>query len=250
LLGKPEHPRAFVEEIGGGVAVYVGPHSPMNKLIGIGYEGALADPQLARIEEKFESLQAPLQAEVSALADPECSARLARRGYVLQGVESVLGRELSADWSIESKVAGIEIAPMRDAEREAWFDADLIATLHVDTQGVPMPLPPREELESALRPLFEAPGFLHYFARIGSEIAGTATLRIDAGIAQLCGAATLPAFRRRGVQTSLLRRRLADARAAGCELAVMTTQPGSKSQENGQRQGFSLLYSRALLVKG
>jgi hypothetical protein len=59
----------------------------------------------------------------------------------------------------------------------------------------------------------------------------------------------LPVFRRRGVQTALLRRRLADAYEAGCELALLTTSPGSKSQENGHRQGFELLYSRALLVR-
>jgi hypothetical protein len=72
---------------------------------------------------------------------------------------------------------------------------------------------------------------------------------MDAGVAQLCGAATLPAFRRRGVQTALLRRRLADARRASCDVAVMTTQPGSKSHENGHRRGFALLYARAVLVK-
>ncbi len=68
------------------------------------------------------------------------------------------------------------------------------------------------------------------------------------GIALLCGASTLPAHRRRGVQAALLHARLAHARAAGCELAVVTTQPGSKSQQNVQRLGFELIYSRAILV--
>jgi hypothetical protein len=30
----------------------------------------------------------------------------------------------------------------------------------------------------------------------------------------------------------------------------VTTEPGSKSQQNVQRQGFELLYSRAVLVRG
>ncbi|HEU4420820.1 MAG TPA: GNAT family N-acetyltransferase, partial [Planctomycetota bacterium] len=55
--------------------------------------------------------------------------------------------------------------------------------------------------------------------------------------------------RRRGIQAALLRARLADAARAGCDVAVITTQPGSKSQANAQRQGFSLLYARAILVK-
>jgi hypothetical protein len=51
------------------------------------------------------------------------------------------------------------------------------------------------------------------------------------------------------VQTALLSARLADAAVAGCDVAVITTQPGSKSQQNAQRQGFDLLYTRAVLVK-
>jgi hypothetical protein len=52
------------------------------------------------------------------------------------------------------------------------------------------------------------------------------------------------------VQTALLRARLTAAAAAGCDVAVVTTQPGSKSHRNVQRQGFDLLYARAILVKG
>ena len=42
--------------------------------------------------------------------------------------------------------------------------------------------------------------------------------------------------------------RLADSRAEGCDLAVIVTQPGSKSHQNAQRSGFHLLYTRAVLV--
>jgi hypothetical protein len=51
------------------------------------------------------------------------------------------------------------------------------------------------------------------------------------------------------VQSALLRARLADAAARGCDLAVVTTDPGSKSQQNVQRAGFALMYSRAILVR-
>jgi len=74
-------------------------------------------------------------------------------------------------------------------------------------------------------------------------------MRLADGIAQLTGAATAPAHRRHGIQTALLSARLADAAAAGCDVAVVTVQPASKSQQNVQRQGFDLLYTRAVLVK-
>jgi hypothetical protein len=44
-----------------------------------------------------------------------------------------------------------------------------------------------------------------------------------------------------GVQAALLSARLADAAAADRDIAVVATLPGSKSQQNVQRQGFDLL---------
>jgi predicted GNAT family acetyltransferase len=90
---------------------------------------------------------------------------------------------------------------------------------------------------------------VRYAALRDGILAGGATLRLTEGIAQLTGAATVPAHRRRGVQTALVSARLADAADAGCDVAVIITQPGSKSQQNAQRQGFDLLYTRAVLVK-
>ena len=94
-----------------------------------------------------------------------------------------------------------------------------------------------------------ADGFRGYVARVDGAIAGGGSLRVDGDVAQFSGAGTLPRFRRRGVQTALLRARLIDAAAAGCTIGVVVTQPGSKSQQNVQREGFALLYARQLLVK-
>jgi len=52
-----------------------------------------------------------------------------------------------------------------------------------------------------------------------------------------------------GTESALLSTRLADAAAAGCKVGVITTQPASKSQQNAQRSGFDLLYTRVVLVK-
>ncbi len=95
----------------------------------------------------------------------------------------------------------------------------------------------------------EQAGATPYLAFRDGAVAGGASMRMFEGVAQLTGAATAPAHRRRGVQSALLAARLADAAEAGCDIAVVTTAPGSKSQQNVQRQGFHLLYTRAVLVK-
>ncbi len=240
---------AFVEEVGGGVAVYAGPSSPMNKMIGVGFGPLPSDEQLQVIEEKLSSRGAPLQAEVSTLADPALGARLTDRGYLLQGFEDVLGRTIAPDDANPFICDAIQIAVMKPDDAR-WVDVLVTSFLNPDQQGVPAAaVPPRDALERALRDFTDVPGFRRYSACVGEQLAGVATLRLDDGLAQFCGTATLPTFRRRGIQSAFLRLRLADAFHGGCALALMTTQPGSKSQQNGYKQGFTLLYSRALLVK-
>jgi GNAT superfamily N-acetyltransferase len=107
---------------------------------------------------------------------------------------------------------------------------------------------PRDVLASAERD-FASAGVVSYIALRGGAVAGGGSRRMAEGVAQLAGAATVPAHRRRGAQAALLAARLADAAAAGCDIAVVTTQPGSTSQHNVQRHGFHLLYARAVLVK-
>jgi ribosomal protein S18 acetylase RimI-like enzyme len=83
-----------------------------------------------------------------------------------------------------------------------------------------------------------------YLARVYGALAGGATLALREGVAGLFGASTLPAFRNRGVQTALLKQRLASAAVEKCDLAVCIAAPGSASQRNVMRLGFSVLYTR------
>jgi GNAT superfamily N-acetyltransferase len=241
--------RPVVRRLGGGIAVYAGPSSPMNKMIGVGLTEPPTDDELRSIEHAFSERAAPLQAEVSALARPEFVARLSARGYELKGFENVHGRAISAAESQQPRNS-IDITLLEHRHHDRWVDAAICSFLDGDTEGAQADqLTSREAAEGPLRDLMDVEGFVRYCAWIDGQLVGTATLRLDDGLAQLCGAATLPAWRRRGVQTALLQRRLADAAAAGCDLALMTTSPGTKSQENGLKQGFALLYVRAIMVK-
>ena len=47
-----------------------------------------------------------------------------------------------------------------------------------------------------------------------------------------------------GSRIGRVRYRVQDAAQKGCDIAVVTTQPGSKSTENVMRFGFSVLYVR------
>ncbi|MDC3962475.1 GNAT family N-acetyltransferase [Polyangium jinanense] len=239
----------FVIPLAGGIATFSAPGSPLNKVAGLGFAGPLDEGALAAVEEAFAERGSPVQVEIATLADPSIGQKLTARGYVLQGFENVLGRSLPVEHEAP-RAPSVEILPSPLSELSAWIDVVVTGFASPDAQGVPSHESfPRELIEGIMRDMASTGGFSRYLARRDGVIAGGASMRLAKGVAQLCGAATLPEHRRRGVQSALLSARLEIATKAGCDVAVVTTQPGSKSQENVQRQGFELLYTRAVLVR-
>ena len=238
----------FAIPVAGGVASFAGEGSPYNKVAGLGFGGVPDPAALDEIEKAFATCGSPVQVELAHLADPAIGPMLAGRGYRLESFENVLGRALTGEPQ-RVMPPGVEVRPSGEEEFETWLDVVAEGSVHPDTQGVPWHEEfSREAIIGAERDSAAA-GDMRYAALRDGAIVGGATMRMAEGVAQLTGAATVPAHRRRGVQTALLSARLADAAAAGCDVAVITTQPGSKSQQNAQRQGFDLLYTRAVLVK-
>ncbi|MBW8481417.1 GNAT family N-acetyltransferase [Actinomadura parmotrematis] len=238
----------FTIPVAGGVASFIEADSPLNKVAGLGFAGSPSAAELDEVEHAFAARGAAVQAEIATLADPALGGLLADRGYRLVGFESVLGLALG-DYEAGPAPDGVEVRPSGDGEFDAWLDVVAGAVLHPDVQGVPAHEDfPRDVLVSAMRDMAGA-GVRRFAALRGATLAGGASMRTAGGVAQLTGAATTPEHRRHGVQTALLAARLADAAASGCDIAVVTTQPGSRSQQNVQRQGFDLLYTRAVLVK-
>ncbi|MDD7939061.1 GNAT family N-acetyltransferase [Actinomycetospora lutea] len=238
----------FVTPLAGGAAVFAGAGSPYTKVVGLGFGGVPSPGELAAVERAYTAHGAPTSIELAHLGDPDLAAMLGDRGYRLEGFENVLGRDLAAT---DDPVApeGVEVRRSGDDEFEAWLPVVVEASTHPDVDGVPSHDEfPAEAIEAAQRDSAAA-GLVRYAALLDGVLAGGAELRATEGIAQFAGAGTAPAHRRRGVQSALLAARLADARAAGCDVAVIVTQPGSRSHRNAQRRGFDLLYTRATLVR-
>jgi len=247
-----------ITPVGGTHAVYGGPGQPFNKLAGLGFADGVDEASLDRLEAVYDAFGGEIRVEQSSLADPAIAATLTRRGYALVGYENVLGLALApavtASFENQCNAAraqGIEIAAAAADETQLWIRTTAEGFLTPDAFDGPAPTESfaRESVEQIFANFSAAPGCVLYFARRHGAIAGGGSLRLVDGLAQLAGASTLPPHRRHGVQSTLLRARLIAAAAAGCDLAVVTTEPGSKSQQNVQRAGFTLLYVRAILVR-
>ena len=240
---------AFVLPISGGEAVYVGPSSPLNKVIGLCLDRDLDVEALERIEREWSGRGEPVRVEMSTLADPSVGSALTDRGYRLHGFENVLGLRVSRG-TPGPEIGGVTVETVTDDTVRAWVDVVVEAFMNLDGTGsVPPDAFQRDQLTEVFEETIGVAAFIRYLARVEGEPVGGAAMRIDDDLAQLAGAGTVPRARGRGVQKALLQRRLADAASAGCTLAVITTAPGTRSQDNAMRRGFELLYARAILVK-
>nr|WP_245602095.1 GNAT family N-acetyltransferase [Hamadaea tsunoensis] len=243
LAAREREPAAFARPVAAGYACYAGPGSPLNKVVGLGFGGVPAEDEWAAVESVYRELGAPVEVEFAHPGDPAVRDWLTGRGYRLTGFEDVLGR-VPGDVTISGgpwlfNDVSVSASPIE--ELDTWlatvtagfaatpaFSLDALVRVHVD--------------------LSTRPGVTRYLAWVDGAPAGGGTLEVAHGLGEFAAGATRPEFRRRGVQAALLARRLADARAAGCEVAVVTTSPGTQSQRNVRRAGFDLLYTRALLT--
>ncbi|MFI5778320.1 GNAT family N-acetyltransferase [Nocardia sp. NPDC051570] len=249
--GRRRRPEAagFVRLIGGGAACFTEPGSPLNKVAGLGFGELPSAAELDELETAYAATGTPTQVELAQLGDPALAIALTERGYRLTSFENVLGRVIEPGFAGQVPAA-LEIERSGDDELDSWVDVMVEGFAHPDEQGVASQEEfPRDVLAAVTRDMAAVSGVRRYLARRDGVPAGAASMRCGDGIAQFNGAATAPAHRRHGVQTALLSARLADAARANCDLAVIVTMPGSKSQQNSQRSGFQLLYARAMLIK-
>jgi len=246
---RPDH-APWTRELGGGLAVFSGGASPLDKVAGLGFGELPSDTDLASVESRFSTAGVPVRIEASTLASPELFELLAKRGYRLLEFEHVLGFDLGSDPADSPPAAGIAVRDVTARPGRVWLDTIVDGFMNPDGVGVASADAfARAELEQVLDDMTSSARFTRYAAFVEQDApAGAASMRVDGDIAQLSGAATVPAHRRRGVQRALLDHRLQIARRQNCQLAVVTTSPGSQSQRNLQRRGFALLYARAVLT--
>ncbi len=184
----------------------------------------------------------PSQIDVCPLTDPPLFEMLKQRAYVMAELNNVLFRRLERE-DQPAAPAGATIRQGHAEEAEA-FAAIVVRSFFPDG-GAP------EGFAEMIAPIYQAEGAILFVAEIGGQtVACAAGLIIpEHRIVALFGAGTLPEFRRRGLQTALLRRRMEAAQKAGCEYAVIVTLGGTTSMRNAQRLGFQVAYSKATLMK-
>lgn len=245
------HPdwRAVGQELDSGVLLLLGPGSYVNRAMAVGLDGPVETRTIARVEALSAEMAVPPAFELCPLVDAGLLEELGRRCYRVTGFRTILLRELGPGAP----------SPATSAATVAPTDTEIDIELVTDDAGLAqwqanarMGFGLHDQEAQAVSDRFSAARYRtegeHLFlARIGGEVAGGGSLTVRDGLATLGGMATTPAFRRRGVQAALVAHRLRYAADQGCDLARVGADPGTSSERNLQRGGFSIGYNQVFM---
>lgn len=168
--------------------------------------------------------------------EPALGRELSRLGFFQSGSHAALIRE-PGDCSPPSDEAAVQLVAST---------ADMEDFLVAYVAGWGIPKAHREQFKANVRPWLSQPGWSLYVARVDGKPAGSAILFLHAGAAYLADCAVDPVFRRKGLHTALLRRRLQDAHDAGVDFVCSGADFLSGSHRNMERVGMRLLFLRAI----
>jgi len=227
---------AAVLEVAGGCAIFAGAESPLTQAVGIGLHGPVRCADLDAIESFLRNRGARVSVDLCPLADAGLLEALAGRGYRAMEFNNVLLKPLAG--------AGMVFTPR--VRRAVAGEGDLWS--HTVGRGFFEQAELTTQEMDVGRAVFAMPEALCYLASMeNGEAAAGAAATMRGGLATLFADSTVEAHRRKGLQRELIAARLNEALARGCDLATASTQPGSGSQRNYERMGFTVVYTKVTL---
>lgn len=235
--------------VAGGVAVWTGQFGSRAQAVGL--EGPVTDTELGRLH-RF--LAAPhrgdgrAEIELCPLGVEALAGALDRHPHGLHGFRNVYATAVPAPPLDTIGPTGLTIEPVVGERLAVW------SRVLLDGFGYP----PGQRRDGVARwndMMGTVPEATLLLASLRGEPVGASSVLVhelsDGGrVASLGGTTTLGPHRRRGVQLALLRHRLGLAAGAGCDLAVVTADPGSSSGRNARRAGFALAYTNVRVRLG
>jgi len=211
----------------------------VNRVIGLGVAEAATDAMLSEIIDLYDERGLSFGIEVGPYARPGELTAWLRARRMRRGAATAMQYRDATPLAAGEGAFSVVRAP--HSERETV--ADICCSVFR------MPRSARALIAGTA----DRPEWRQWIAYSGARPAAAALSFVSAGVAWLGWDATLPAFRGRGAQSSLIVRRVNDAADAGCryittETAVSGAKGADPSYRNYARLGFSCAYERSTYV--
>ncbi len=237
--------RLDVEWFGGAcltVCQLVAGNAALNTLWGLGVNEAVTKEMLDTLVSRLAELEVTCSLHLAPVPGGDQVRRmLLERGFMAAGKFAMLRYSDPKVWRMPDDESAIGVRKLVAGE------TSLFARLNAE--GFGFSGPDAEISRSVIGRMSRAAGVDAYIAWIGDESIGQAMMISREASAGLYNASTLPRWRRRGVHTALIRRRLSDAVRAGAQLIYSRVPLGSDAQRNLERNGFEVAYSSEQLVR-
>ncbi|MCW5941280.1 MAG: GNAT family N-acetyltransferase [Fimbriimonadaceae bacterium] len=217
-----------VLEIAGGTAAFCGAGNVLTQAVGIGIERDPSDQEWENLLAHFRGRCERFELAVSPLAKEGFRRRAVQVADDVSEFGTVLVRETDGPIP-DSPSVSVEELPKEEARAfvalsAPWFFPD----------GAP------PGFEDTIVAASSIEGSHTFVVRVAGDIVAGATLVACDGIGRFMGGGVAPAHRGRGYHRALIAHRIRVARDLGLPLVSQGAEPGTVSQLNAQRNGFSI----------
>lgn len=227
--------------VGDGWAVLCGPGLYVNRVLAAGFGGPVEPAAIDEFESRACAAGLTPAFTVADVTGPELLAELRRRGYVQTSSVTAAARPVGRTPS-PAQPADIVVEQLPIERVAEWQE--------VSALGWDRATPETRRASDAFSLAGAATGHRYFVARDRGDgrPLGSAVAYVTDAMLTLGGMSTVPAERRRGVQTALVAHRLDVAERLGCELAVAAAVTGGDSLRNLLRLGFAVVHERRTLT--
>ena len=221
-----------------------------NVVLGAHFDEEGADRRIAELVGAYQAGATGFVWWVSPFDMPvDLGARLVQAGFTLEGVAPAMAAVLDDLPLDEPSPAGLEIAPVTDADTLAAF-LTLVEADWLEYTGGVATATQRRTLDAFAREIprrFPAePAPLRWVGRVDRHAVATSRVSISGGVAGLYAILTLPSHRRRGIGRAMTLAALRAAASLGNRIGVL------QSSDSGygvyQRLGFRELFRYEVYV--
>jgi hypothetical protein len=219
-----------------GVLVASGPGRYVNRGVGVTL-AVLTDDDLDALEAFYVTAGLPAAVELSAWAPPATVAALTARRFAPMFFRAMFAIDPSTSVPAVDDVA---VVPVDDTNISTWLD--VYAAGFDVADGKARTVHDDHALATSV-----TPDTFALLAMIDGRPAGCGTVQVVDGVGWVGAGATLPEFRRRGVQATLLSHRMRLAVEYGCDLVASTAVPSGASARNMARLGFQHVQSQLVV---
>ncbi len=239
LADDPAYPLQ-VRDVAGALQVVAPGDNHLRGTRGLGLDLAdVGDALIDELERACRAMNAPSRIDVYRLEHDTLEARLTARGYeageVVQAWVFDPAHEPAPD---DRATPGLTVTSVpKDDEEALDAFADLVTRGNAD--GSPSAADIQLGRMNARGPTAHC-----FIASLDGEPAGGGVVSVKRRLGAFYFASTLPEHRRRGVQTALMRARLACAAFQGVDFTYVHCHADSPTRRNAERLGFHYAYTK------